>query len=116
MKHFTIIELDKNFSIPESLSECTQEQYIDANRFIYAYQNGLIDENQFKSLMIISFLGINPSALREEMLDKAFRNIAFLSQYIMNFFEERDRKSTRLNSSHVAISYAVFCLKKKITQ
>src|SRR5690625_6349990 len=28
----------------------------------------------------------------------------------------RDRKSTRLNSSHVAISYAVFCLKKKKTQ
>src|SRR5690625_6175375 len=28
----------------------------------------------------------------------------------------RDRKSTRLNSSHVAISYAVFCLKKKTKQ
>src|SRR5690625_6695692 len=28
--------------------------------------------------------------------------------------EAADRKSTRLNSSHVAISYAVFCLKKKI--
>src|SRR5690625_6303288 len=27
-----------------------------------------------------------------------------------------DRKSTRLNSSHVAISYAVFCLKKKKQQ
>src|SRR5690625_6132125 len=27
-----------------------------------------------------------------------------------------DRKSTRLNSSHVAISYAVFCLKKKISK
>src|SRR5690554_7354781 len=27
--------------------------------------------------------------------------------------EWRDRKSTRLNSSHVRISYAVFCLKKK---
>src|SRR5205814_7332635 len=26
----------------------------------------------------------------------------------------RDRKSTRLNSSHLGISYAVFCLKKKI--
>src|SRR5205807_6804619 len=26
--------------------------------------------------------------------------------------EERDRKSTRLNSSHLVISYAVFCLKK----
>src|SRR5256885_6317653 len=28
-------------------------------------------------------------------------------------FAERDRKSTRLNSSHLVISYAVFCLKKK---
>src|SRR5947199_5874208 len=27
----------------------------------------------------------------------------------------RDRKSTRLNSSHLGISYAVFCLKKKTT-
>src|SRR5690625_7021002 len=27
--------------------------------------------------------------------------------------QHQDRKSTRLNSSHVAISYAVFCLKKK---
>src|SRR5438874_9664841 len=27
--------------------------------------------------------------------------------------DEQDRKSTRLNSSHVEISYAVFCLKKK---
>src|SRR5699024_12725924 len=27
--------------------------------------------------------------------------------------DRRDRKSTRLNSSHVSISYAVFCLKKK---
>src|SRR4051812_50004043 len=28
-------------------------------------------------------------------------------------FEGEDRKSTRLNSSHMSISYAVFCLKKK---
>src|SRR5690625_5499622 len=32
-------------------------------------------------------------------------------KYTINIKE--DRKSTRLNSSHVAISYAVFCLKKK---
>src|SRR5690625_6811220 len=34
----------------------------------------------------------------------------------LDYFEDytlQDRKSTRLNSSHVAISYAVFCLKKK---
>src|SRR5438876_4875146 len=29
---------------------------------------------------------------------------------------DRDRKSTRLNSSHPSISYAVFCLKKKRTE
>src|SRR5690625_652901 len=31
------------------------------------------------------------------------------------FQDNKDRKSTRLNSSHVAISYAVFCLKKRKT-
>src|SRR5438034_7397445 len=30
-----------------------------------------------------------------------------------NELPQRDRKSTRLNSSHTVISYAVFCLKKK---
>src|SRR5256885_3125907 len=30
-----------------------------------------------------------------------------------NRLQSRDRKSTRLNSSHLVISYAVFCLKKK---
>src|SRR5690554_3862534 len=30
-------------------------------------------------------------------------------------FHSRDRKSTRLNSSHVRTSYAVFCLKRKMT-
>src|SRR5699024_2802336 len=33
----------------------------------------------------------------------------------VNKIRSGDRKSTRLNSSHVSISYAVFCLKKKIT-
>src|SRR5437899_9513311 len=31
----------------------------------------------------------------------------------LHFPSEQDRKSTRLNSSHLGISYAVFCLKKK---
>src|SRR5258708_31469160 len=33
-----------------------------------------------------------------------------------NCCHQRDRKSTRLNSSHQIISYAVFCLKKKTRQ
>src|SRR5207253_9456000 len=40
----------------------------------------------------------------------------FLRKNPANKISSRDRKSTRLNSSHVAISYAVFCLKKKKTR
>src|SRR5438874_5928182 len=35
------------------------------------------------------------------------------SNWMAPSFDPQDRKSTRLNSSHVEISYAVFCLKKK---
>src|SRR5947207_10786789 len=34
----------------------------------------------------------------------------------LDTYRRRDRKSTRLNSSHTVISYAVFCLKKKMQQ
>src|SRR5699024_12778150 len=36
--------------------------------------------------------------------------------HFLQSFDGLDRKSTRLNSSHVSISYAVFCLKKKKSQ
>src|SRR5690625_5615485 len=54
---------------------------------------------------------------REELLTQQ-ANIASLSEVLavpVEFIPETeiDRKSTPLNSSHVAISYAVFCLKKK---
>src|SRR5699024_12884459 len=35
----------------------------------------------------------------------------YLGGRLTQFLEESERKSTRLNSSHVSISYAVFCLK-----
>src|SRR4051812_49974803 len=38
---------------------------------------------------------------------------AFRRQHDAEDDEDEDRKSTRLNSSHMSISYAVFCLKKK---
>src|SRR5207248_9539759 len=46
--------------------------------------------------------GREPSARIRPVGDRGLRRIS-----------ERDRKSTRLNSSHRTISYAVFCLKKK---
>src|SRR5260221_3508095 len=45
-------------------------------------------------------------------------DISSLSQQLSGIcgdYGNPDRKSTRLNSSHTVISYAVFCLKKKIT-
>src|SRR2546426_5042993 len=46
-------------------------------------------------------------------LDPSFkpRVVAFFE--LLKTLEAADRKSTRLNSSHLVISYAVFCLKKK---
>src|SRR5438067_5579834 len=40
---------------------------------------------------------------------RSFAHAAALQRFVVS----ADRKSTRLNSSHVSISYAVFCLKKK---
>src|SRR5436309_11176462 len=44
---------------------------------------------------------------------KSFRNTALEGCRFVPLVGYQDRKSTRLNSSHVKISYAVFCLKKK---
>src|SRR5438874_10006606 len=38
---------------------------------------------------------------------------ALSTRFRLKLADVKDRKSTRLNSSHVEISYAVFCLKKK---
>src|SRR5690349_23173350 len=43
----------------------------------------------------------------------ALHHDAAAGTYTAQMEREPDRKSTRLNSSHVEISYAVFCLKKK---
>src|SRR5438034_5621674 len=50
-----------------------------------------------------------------KLLDKLLAGIGLerSNVYICNVLKCRDRKSTRLNSSHTVISYAVFCLKKK---
>src|SRR3712207_8115314 len=54
-----------------------------------------------------------------ELLPSVFKKIEKQSKYKFIFVYEdvskyrTDRKSTRLNSSHANISYAVFCLKKK---
>src|SRR2546430_6295546 len=58
--------------------------------------------------------------LRVEIYRRGLHSDAFARENLRpvtpNPVRPRDRKSTRLNSSHSQISYAVFCLKKKKTQ
>src|SRR3712207_7101560 len=49
----------------------------------------------------------------ERARDAERRHLVGLEATELLAFEREDRKSTRLNSSHANISYAVFCLKKK---
>src|SRR5690625_5674817 len=49
----------------------------------------------------------------EKLLDDLEFAKTFVQERIRQKKKGPDRKSTRLNSSHVAMSYAVFCLKKK---
>src|SRR3712207_8869472 len=53
-------------------------------------------------------------ALRADDLDAVLPLGRLERDVAVDHVLEQDRKSTRLNSSHANISYAVFCLKKKI--
>src|SRR5690554_2917893 len=56
---------------------------------------------------------------KSEEVYQMVHHLIYLNKYknaemiLKNYCDDKDRKSTRLNSSHVRISYAVFCLKKK---
>src|SRR5204863_6731485 len=52
---------------------------------------------------------------RSEQRARHGRSLERIGRHAVPHGQREDRKSTRLNSSHVEISYAVFCLKKKKT-
>src|SRR5438034_4325681 len=56
-------------------------------------------------------------AKKKEFLSLSRRKMGIWEamELLNTLVDDRDRKSTRLNSSHTVISYAVFCLKKKIS-
>src|SRR5947208_6319133 len=58
-------------------------------------------------------VAVAPRLAREDHLVDAVALVA--PQVVADLGGRADRKSTRLNSSHQIISYAVFCLKKKTT-
>src|SRR5690625_6895059 len=76
---------------------------------------GVARKGRFKSAFIITTsCGVFRHVLFPQMFSVG-RVIAMVFDGTSSAQSQSDRKSTRLNSSHVAISYAVFCLKKKIS-
>src|SRR5256885_10986988 len=65
----------------------------------------------FRSFLDEPTTGFDPDARLEAWA--MVRNLRTLGKTVL--LTTQDRKSTRLNSSHLVISYAVFCLKKKKT-
>src|SRR2546426_8311500 len=65
----------------------------------------------FRSHGWLYWLGDPALALLAIIIVQAWRIFPFATVIVLA--DDEDRKSTRLNSSHLVISYAVFCLKKK---
>src|SRR5699024_11681493 len=103
--HFVKIKCDDYVNMHRILDSVSSENVI-----IKAIADGEYDD----------LLSKVPDAYRERVektanevfniVDKVHKNVI---KYYQEAPKEEDRKSTRLNSSHVSISYAVFCLKKK---
>src|SRR5690242_21130235 len=72
------------------------------------------ERHRILGLEIPQLLGILQHAVKRFLPAEALDLVAQLvAGEIHEVLSQRDRKSTRLNSSHMSISYAVFCLKKK---
>src|SRR5699024_12466585 len=69
-----------------------------------------VEAGEQGQLMLVQVLGLGGLAQNSSAAKDVLKRGAV---YIDGQLADEDRKSTRLNSSHVSISYAVFCLKKK---
>src|SRR5437667_3493786 len=83
----------------------------DAGRGIVRIDPEVMKILEFKEGDVVLILGAKATAagVRRGYPEDANRGVIRMDGM------QRDRKSTRLNSSHITISYAVFCLKKKNT-
>src|SRR5947208_11916430 len=75
----------------------------------------LADWAKSVGIKLIQLLPVNDTTASKTWEDSyPYAAISAFALHAM-YLNLRDRKSTRLNSSHQIISYAVFCLKKKIS-
>jgi len=77
-----------------------------------AINNVLGNMSHFNKEVYVS-INTSPEHILSGAVANALAAISDCSNIVLEVTEHSDRKSTRLNSSHQIISYAVFCLKKK---
>src|SRR3989454_6972151 len=81
---------------------------------LMCYERPFTGQNH--AALMMNIMTEEPRRLSEAVPDCPANVAALVHRMLRKDVSERDRKSTRLNSSHLVISYAVFCLKKKKTQ
>src|SRR5690554_7459415 len=90
------------------MDQLPQTRLLKASSFYSSAPLGPADQPRYTNAVALLETRLEPLQLLEQLQ-------AIEQQHGRTRLGERweDRKSTRLNSSHVRISYAVFCLKKK---
>src|SRR5437868_11827837 len=97
----TIVSFNHRFEIPGG-------QVLPAGKYVFKVLDPAANPN------IIQILSEDEKHLYATIMAIPKYRLRQTDKTVMTFSSRtRDRKSTRLNSSHVSISYAVFCLKKK---
>src|SRR5690625_5746434 len=98
---FVNIEVYPGFSIRSSINTF----YNRDDRVYYEHTNNNLAPNVKRQGRMRSWM--------DRVLNYTWENLLIYNQHWDESHQIEDRKSTRLNSSHVASSYAVFSLKKK---
>src|SRR3712207_3359801 len=96
----------------EDITNFASRLYVLARKLMSRGYPSIMHKHVVKKLirsLPLSRFGILAFARVDEFVNMPYDEVVA----ILSSLEEEDRKSTRLNSSHANISYAVFCLKKK---
>src|SRR5690554_1091351 len=112
--------------IPEAIdhiiNHLLQHNFLNETRFSQSFARGKFRAKKWGRIRIVRELKLREIsqfnikiALKEIPDSEYYQTFEALAEKRLQQLE-LDRKSTRLNSSHVRISYAVFCLKKKKKQ
>src|SRR5690625_2222766 len=102
--------IDDGNNIVEQLEELGYDTILQYGEDDVQNQVSQIENMITRGVDYLVIASIDGSALTDVLQTAADQEITVIAYDRLLM---KDRKSTRLNSSHVAISYAVFCLKKK---